>query len=154
MVKKSKGRPSNRETSERNADRVFLQLARDRSLAGMGDLGGKNPLSGRKLKGQHRLPRSFTKEVLPKVAEEIRALPKKDQENLSPRTLERHYQQFGTGALKRVVAEIHGRLNKSDKAREEMAKVEAEKRRPIIEKLNRRAKALQRRPVRRLLREK
>jgi hypothetical protein len=63
---------------------VFVALACDRSLAErpakLGPDAVKNPLSGKKAKGQAHSPRAFHKQVLPEIAANL---------GISARTLER-----------------------------------------------------------------
>ena len=153
MAKRLRGRPANLEKKMNNADHVSLRVMRDRSLARMGPFKGvdhqgrqiKNTLSGKRLKGQQRSPRSMGKDVLPEVAAEL---------GVSPRTLERQHAEHGEGALSRISAEIVGRLRKADKGRQEQAKAKAERERPLVEKLNRIAKRMQRQPLRKVSRKK
>lgn len=116
---KRRGRPAETDTAQRNADRVFLRLAKDRTLAKFSpELGPekvKNPVSGKKLKGQHRSPRPLEKRLLPEVANEIE---KDTGRSVSPRTLERHYAEHGAGAQERVVTELLSRLSAADKDRQ------------------------------------
>lgn len=159
MAKRSRGRPAEPKKKERNADRVFVRLAMDRTLAAMGPVEGvdqqgrliKNTLSGKRPKGQQRSPRAMGKELLPEVAAEI---GQQDHETPSPRTLERHYAEHGGGSLSRIATEIANRLRQADKVCEEQAKARANNERPRVEALNRIAKKMQRQPLRKVFRNK
>lgn len=124
---KKRGRHSKEETKRReeaaaqnNADEVFLALAVDRDLTRMGPeledptapgVRERNPVSGRKLKGQQRTPRSLTKEVLPEVCKRTKTPAK---------TIERHFYAHGKDSMTRMAAEMAERFRKSDEVRQSL----------------------------------
>lgn len=106
-----RGRPKEVAKAQNQADLVFLHLAAQRSI---------DKLRGQKPKGRQRISRSFTKQMLPNAA---RVLSKPPDDEVSPRSLERHYYEHGKGALVRIAIKLTERKKK--RSEEALAKKRA-----------------------------
>jgi hypothetical protein len=146
MSKARGGRPTNIKTQQRNADEVEITIMRERALAKMsatfkdGDKEVKNSYAGKKLKGQQRIPRSLTKEVIPDVAKKLEK--PEDLKLLSSRTLERHHAEHRAGTVQRMADEITARMNEHDRENAQQNMARQRKEQPIVDALNKAARKL------------